>query len=90
VSEIIAAQKTTTVEVTATVDSEMRETISFDIQIAHTPEVGEEMILMAALNKVKANGGGIVHDATGMKFYPASKLLAPLTFKTKVIISLSA
>ena len=86
-SEIIAAQKTTTVEVTATVET--GETISFDIQIAHTPEVQEEMILMAALNKVKANGGGIVHNAEGMKFYPASKLLAPLTFKTKVIISLS-
>jgi hypothetical protein len=87
-SEIIAAQKTTTVEVTAQLDS--GEYISCDITIAHTPEVGEEMILMAALNKVKQNGGMIVNSAVGMEFYPASKLAAPLKFKTKVIISLSA
>lgn len=87
-ADIVAPAKTTTVEVTATVEG--GEVITFDIQIQHTPEVAEEMILMAALNKVKQNGGGIVHDVTGMKFYPAAKLLSPLVFKTKVIISLSA
>lgn len=87
-SNIVAAQKTTTVEVTAIIES--GETVSCDIQIAHTPEVGEELILMAALNKVKANGGMIVNTATGMEFYSASKLQSPLKFKTKAIIALTA
>jgi hypothetical protein len=87
-SDIVAVQKTTNVEVTAILET--GEIVTCDITIAHTPEVKEDMILMAALNKVKANGGMIINSAEGMSFYPASKLASPLKFKTKNIISLSA
>jgi hypothetical protein len=88
VSEIIAKPVSTVVEVTATVEN--GPTISSDMTIQHTPEVQDDMIMMAALNKVKQNGGMIINSAEGMEFYPASKLASPLKFKTKKIISLSA
>lgn len=89
---IIASQKETVVEFTAVVEGsgEIPLIVSCDITIGHTPEVGDEMIMMAALNKVKQNGGMIINSAVGMEFYPASKLGSPLKFKTKKIISLSA
>ena len=80
-ADIVAPAKTTTVEVTATVEG--GEVITFDIQIQHTPEFQEEMILMAALNKVKANGGGIVHDAAGMKFIQRRNCFPRLSSKPK-------
>ena len=61
------------------------EELSQDIPVQHPQGVEEALVIAQALMHFKQMGGFMIDTPTGMKFYMASKLDAPINFKVSTI-----